>query len=142
MPYLRHLQVEHGGDQRLGSVGEPQRAPHRRAGAVQFALLRLLGSAACRAAEVGEGDLDDVVSCVLGATVFEHRQLELHLGAAARFLGLEVPLAGVRAAVRPQRKPIEPVRHTTLPACSSKATVFHSGLLAWPSLSAKSLARR
>ncbi|MDT4838474.1 hypothetical protein FQZ97_722320 [compost metagenome] len=41
----------------------------------------------------------------------------------------------------PQRKPMEPLGNTALPSVSN-ATVFHSGLLFWPILPLKSLARR
>ncbi len=43
--------------------------------------------------------------------------------------------------VSPQRKPIDPRGATTLPDFSSKATVFHSGLLDSPSEASKSDAR-
>jgi hypothetical protein len=91
------------------------------------------------AAEVRQADVDDLVRLL---AILDDRQLELDLGAVARFLVLQVPLALVDAAFgRPSGSRC--CRWAARRGRSvSKATVFHSGLLSWPSLPLKSLARR
>ncbi len=97
---LRGLQVEHGGDERVALLAFlAQAQPHRRhLDAVHAALLGIrLEMRRGDAAEIGQADIDHLV---LLLAVFQHRQLELDLGAVAGLLGFEVPLAEVGALFR------------------------------------------
>ena len=99
---VRDLQVEHRGNERLALLARlAQRDAPDRHGAHED-----VGVAACEraaremlardAAEIRKADLRGLRA---RACAFEHRKLELHLAAMARFPRLEVPLALVGASV-------------------------------------------
>ena len=98
-----HLQVEHGGHERLALLAflAQRDALHRHrahqhvvAGVTRRVVREVLAD---DAAEVGKADLCRVAAGILA---FHHRELELDVVAVARFLGLQVPLAFVGAAIR------------------------------------------
>ncbi len=96
---LSGLQVEHGGDGGIALFALLAELDslygHR---AQQHVAVIAAGKVLVRdAAVVGESDLRVLLRRVL---TVQQRQLELHVGVVACFLGLQVPLAGVRTAVR------------------------------------------
>jgi hypothetical protein len=97
-PVVRHLQVEHGGDQRVAAAERDALHGH---GADQhiavFAFQYVIGKVdALDAAEIRETDFRVIAARI---SAFEHRQPEFHVAAVLGFLRLEVPLPLVRTTV-------------------------------------------
>jgi hypothetical protein len=95
---LRHLQVEHRGHQRFAVVALlAQAQTHRRhLDEVDFAVLGVgLEVRRAHAAEVRQADVHHLMRLL---AILDDGELQLHLGAVARFLVLEIPLALVDAA--------------------------------------------
>ena len=99
---LRHLQVEHGGHQRRALFARlAQRDALHRHRAHQHITLLVVGKVlVVNAAKVRKANL----RAVMDGCAFHHRELERDLSAVTRFLGLQVPLAGIGAAVRAPAK--------------------------------------
>ncbi len=100
---LRHLQVEHGGDEHLarGAVGiHGGQAPHGHGARDHVGLHVRRKMLAFDAAEVRETDLRRLPAMCLVRTGLHQRQAQPHRLTRARVLVLQVPLALVGAAVR------------------------------------------
>ena len=95
---LRHLQIENRSHQGLAMLTllAQAKAHGRHPDEVHFPVLGVrLEVRRAHAAEVRQADVDDLMHLL---AIFDHRQLQLHLGAVARLLVLEVPFALVDAA--------------------------------------------